>query len=992
MRTPVQRTLISLAVASACWMVGAAAHAQQAQTEPATDTTPEATAPEATPAAAEPASTSVVRISGSRIAARGFSQPTPTTSLSAADLEKAAKPNLFNTLTELPALQGSTGRTTSTNSTSSGIQGLSSLSLRGLGTIRTLTLLDGQRVVGANVTGVTDVSQFPQLLVKRVDVVTGGASASYGSDAVGGVVNFVTDKTFTGFKSNVQVGQTKYDDDRGATVQAAWGRAFLDNRLHVTASGEFTKENGIESPGIGGVGPNGRTWYQNPAYSVRPLNQTGDGLPQYRVISNAQQYQYSKYGLITNGPLQGTAFGDGGVPYQFQYGSNGRPTGTGAVTNCVNPFCIGGDLSGSVGSGTNLAMNFKRQVAYTRVSYDLDADNQVYFTANYGQVASRFSPNPGAAKNANLTIQCSNPFLPASILAACAQNNITSFQYGTANAIFPENIDVQPTRTQRRFVIGAEGRFDLFGKSWAYDAYVTHGENKTNLDANNMTINRRYNAAIDAVRAPTGQIVCRNPVAAASGCVPLNIIGNNPVDPAAWAYIAPENGPRQRTTQSQDVGSFNVNGELFDGWAGPVSVATGAEYRREKYRVRGDAYGNGVTPASPNNAMYPVDPLLDTTVGNNWYAGNFHNGDGSYNVREAYVELNIPLLKSATWGEANLNLADRETKYSTAGSVGSWKMGATWQTPIDGLRLRGVTSKDVRAPNLSELYAAPVVVNNVVQYQGNTISVQERTVGNTALRPEIARNNSFGIVLSQPTWAPGFSVSLDYFDIKVKGVIAALTIQQEVDLCVAGNQEICAAMVLNSPGNNYVTLQNFNLASLQTKGFDIETSYRTGLERVNLPGRFTFRALGTRNLHFITDTGVVGTIPVDAAGSNMSNTPKWKVLAQQTWEHDKLSLTLTERWVSDGTYRNDFIECQTGCPVSTLIHPTIYNNRMKGATYFDLGGSYNVFKQLQLYFKIDNLADKDPEPAPQTNASYGINPALYDVVGRTYRAGLRYGF
>ncbi|MDT1877296.1 TonB-dependent receptor, partial [Acinetobacter baumannii] len=129
--------------------------------------------------------------------------------------------------------------------------------------IRTLTLLDGQRVVGANVTGVTDVSQFPQLLVKRVDVVTGGASASYGSDAVGGVVNFVTDKKFTGFKANVQGGQTKYDDDRGGTVQAAWGKAFLDDRFHVTASAEFTKENGIESPGFGGKGPNGRTWYQN---------------------------------------------------------------------------------------------------------------------------------------------------------------------------------------------------------------------------------------------------------------------------------------------------------------------------------------------------------------------------------------------------------------------------------------------------------------------------------------------------------------------------------------------------------------------------------------------------------------------------------------------------------------------------------------------------------------------------------------------------------
>ena len=114
------------------------------------------------------------------------------------------------------------------------------------------------------------------------------------------------------------------------------------------------------------------------------------------------------------------------------------------------------------------------------------------------------------------------------------------------------------------------------------------------------------------------------------------------------------------------------------------------------------------------------------------------------------------------------------------------------------------------------------------------------------------------------------------------------------------------------------------------------------------------------------------------------------MLAQQTWEHDKLSLTLTERWISDGTYRNDFIECQTSCPASTLIHPTIYDNKMKGATYLDLGGSYNFSKQLQFYFKIDNLADRDPVGAPQTNAGFGINPSLYDVVGRTYRVGLRY--
>jgi outer membrane receptor protein involved in Fe transport len=152
------------------------------------------------------------------------------------------------------------------------------------------------------------------------------------------------------------------------------------------------------------------------------------------------------------------------------------------------------------------------------------------------------------------------------------------------------------------------------------------------------------------------------------------------------------------------------------------------------------------------------------------------------------------------------------------------------------------------------------------------------------------------------------------------------------------------------------------------------------------------RALATRTLHFITDSGVVGTIPSEGAGVNLGNTPKWKLLATQTWDNDKLSLTLTERWFSDGKYSNEYIECQTNCPVSTLIHPTIYDNKMKGATYIDFGGSYNVSKQLMVYFKIDNLADRDPEPAPQANPSFAINPALYDVVGRTYRAGLRYNF
>ena len=996
MRHPIERTLMNLAVASACACLAMPGYAQQAAAPAPQTGADQSVTPAATPATPEaPAAggtpDTVVTVSGSRIASRGFTQPTPTTTLSAADLTKNAQPNVFNTIAELPALQGSTGRTTSTNSTSSGIQGLSSLSLRGLGPIRTLTLLDGQRVVGANVTGVTDVSQFPQLLIKRVDVVTGGASASYGSDAVGGVVNFITDKKFTGFKANVQGGMTTYGDDENGTLQAAWGKGFLNDRLHVTVSGEYGREKGVESPRFGETGAHGRDWYHNPAYQVRPIGLTTDGRPQYTVIQHAQQYQYAKYGLITQGPLQGTGFGVNGEPYKFVYGSNGVPDGKGGVTGCFNALCVGGDLSGSVGAGTTLGMDLTRKVAYSRVSYELNDDHELYFTMNLAEVGSQFHPNPGAARNDNLTIQCDNPYLPASIAAACVTNNIKNFKFGTSNASFPQDILVQPERKQQRFVAGAEGRFNAMGKDWKYDAYVEHGENKIDINVDNILLINHYISAIDAVRSPSGAITCRDPVAVAAGCKPFNVIGNVPVDPAALAYIQPANGPHQHSVQKQDVASFNINGEPFSSWAGPIAIATGAEYRKEQYFVTGDPYGNGVSAASPNTPEYPADPLLTSPIGNNWYAGNYHNAEGSYTVKEAYIELNVPLLKSDAWGDLNLNLADRRTHYSTSGSVESWKVGASWKTGIDGLRLRAVTSQDVRAPNLSELYAAPVVTNNNVSLNGTNLQIQQRTIGNTNLRPEIARNTVLGIVLTQPSWAPGFSASLDYFDIKVRDVISSLSPQQEVDLCTAGNKEICNAMDLTS-AVKYVTVQAFNLASLRNKGFDLEAAYRMNLNSFGLPGRLTVRALATHTQSFLTNSGVVGTIPSEGAGVNMGNTPKWKGLASQSWENDKIGLTLTERWVSKGVYSNEFIECQTNCPTSTIIHPTIFDNQMKGAFYVDIGGTYKFGDKLTAYFKIDNVADVDPVAAPQTNPSFGLNPALYDVMGRQYRVGLRYNF
>jgi len=942
---------------------------------------------------------SEITVTGSRITSSGYTQPTPTSMISAEDIERNAAPNLFNTIAELPVLQGSTGRRTFVNSTSSGATGLSSFSLRNLGTIRTLTLLDGQRVTPANVTGVVDVSQFPQLLVKRVDVVTGGASASYGSDAIGGVVNFVTDKKFVGVKTNVEAGRTTYGDDESITAQAAWGSTFLDDRLHLQVSGEYGKEDGVPSGGFGG-GPaaNGRDWFRSPALQVRPIGQTTDGRPQIFDIRDAQQFQYSKYGLITNGPRQGTAFGLNGVPYQFQYGSNGVPTGTGQVTNCFSPFCVGGDLSGNVNMGPSLAAALKRTVGYTRLGFDLGEATQVYLTANVARVKGINEPNAGTEKPGNLTIGCDNPFLPASIQATCATDYPTGrFAFGTSSGVFPETIDVVSARDQLRFVLGLDGGADLFGTNWTYSSYVAHGTNHTRIDVNDISLTPRYNAAIDAIRLPDGTIGCRSAAARAAGCRPINIIGQNTIDPAAIAYVFPSSGPRQRSRQEEQVVSFNVSGEPFSLWAGPVAFAFGAEYRDESYKTVGDPYGNGSLAGSPNTVDYPDDPLMNTTSGNNWYAGNFHNGEGSYHVKEAYLETNLPLLHSQSVGDANLNLAVRKTEYSTAGSATPWKVGGTWKTPLSGLSLRAVTSRDIRAPNLSELFAPPVVVNATVIFGGQNLNVLGMTVGNTSLVPEIARNTTFGIVLSEPEYLPGFSASIDYYDIKLTGLISTLTAQQQVDLCVAGNQALCAQMLLTSPlpNTNFVRVQAFNLAKARNKGFDVEMTYNAEMAGL---GTLTLRALATHAISFLTESGVVGTIPVESAGVNLgtpvssAGIPDWKLRLTQGWGTDKLGVTLTERWFSDGVYSNEYIECQTNCPVSTVAHQTIDNNQMKGALYVDVGGTYRATDNVTAYFMVENALNKDPEPAPATTVSYGINPYLYDALGRTYRVGFRMSF
>lgn len=948
----------------------------------------------APPAQAQDATVEEVVVTASRLNVSGFTAPTPTTVIGTEDIARNAQPNVFTTIAQLPALQGSSGTTVGNGGTSGGTNGLSSFNMRGLGSIRTLTLLDGQRVVPANVTGVPDISEFPQLLIKRVDVVTGGASASYGSDAIAGVINFVTDRKFEGVKYNLLGGITTYGDGGNIAAQLALGKAFADGRGHVVASFEYANENGVGPNGFGvGQGPNGRHFYKAPQLQVRTIAATAPGTPQITRILNGQDYQYAAYGLITSGPLQGTAFGPGGQPFQFQYGSNGVPTGNGNVTNCVNPFCVGGDNSAAAGNGTSLSADLLRQVFYTAVSYNLTPSTEVFATLNVADVRSNSIPNPGARKNANLTIQCANPFVPPSVQAACTGNRITSFQFGTYNAEFPASITVNPDRKQVRFVLGADGSFDLLGKTWTWDTYFQHGENHTFISVKDVTLTPRYNAAINAVAGPNGAVVCSSVVARANGCVPLNVLGNVAVSPSTWAYLAPEAGAFQDTHQKQDAFSVAIHGTPFNDWAGPVAVAAGAEYRKESYTVRGDPYGNGVTATNANTAAYPADAMLNNATGDNWYAGNFHDGSGSYDVREAFAEVGVPLWNNEVLGKADLNIAGRATHYSTSGDVNTWKVGISYDTPIPGVRLRAVRSRDVRAPNLSELFAAPIVANSSVNnpVTGTAVTILNRSVGNPDLKPERGTTSEFGVVL-QPTWLPGLSLSADYYKIQVDDAVSSLSAQQIVDLCFAGGGPICENVWLTgTPSNpNFVTVQSFNVASIVTNGFDFEGSYRFNLNHWNVPGDFSIRGLATNVRDFTTTTGIIGSTPIQSAGVNSGAIPHWKALGVQSWATDKWNLSLTERWFSDGVFNAEYIECATGCQAPTAQHPTIDDNKMKGAFYLDIGGQYTLTSAAIVYFKIDNLFDRDAAPMPSAAPnSIGVNPLLYDTLGRMYRVGIR---
>lgn len=893
-----------------------------------------------------------VVVTGSRIVRDGYDAPTPVNVLGSAEILAEAPANIADFVNTLPSVAGSVTASSSSGSLSNGQAGISALNLRALGTGRTLVLFDGQRSVVSAATGQVDTNTFPQSLISRVEVVTGGASSAYGSDAIGGVVNFILDKAYTGLKMTAEYGETTYGDGENWKYNFTAGSPFADGKGHILLSAETVSQEGIH-----GVS---RDWNKTGHFAIRNPN-TAAGQPFYIVADQVGISAYSPGGLITAGPLRGTYFGVNGTVNQLAYGQ------------VSGQWMIGGDweYTSSLNGTNSLLPDEDRDSFFGRVSYKVAPNINVFGQASYARyegLSYYIQPT-----NTGITIRSDNAFLPASVRSQMTALGLTTFVMGSANADLPWS-GSNNIRETSRYVVGADGDFSLFGRDFGWDAYYQHGVTKTREELTPTWNNDRLALATDAVRHPTtGQIVCRSTLTNPSnGCVPLNRFGVGVASQAAIDYVL---GQPLRTQEFvQDVAAVNFTTD-FAGWAGPIDIAFGAEWRNET-----------------------LDGEVDAASQSGWKYGNYKVTTGEYDVVEGYIETLIPIIEGL-----DFNGAARYTRYSTSGGVTTWKAGLTY-TPIPDITLRATASRDIRAANMSELFDAGTARSNSVSINGVSTAFVQNLQGNVNVQPEVADGLGLGVVF-QPSFLPGFAASLDYYEIKVEGVIDFVTAQQTADFCLLNNvQRYCSNLRYQNGQLAFIDLFYENLNSLSAKGLDIEASYRTSLDAFipNAAGNLSLRALATHYIENVTDNGVTA---IDLAGSNVGATPDWSYRVTAAYELEPISLNLTARGVSDGVISNAYTECTSGCPTLAPPYYTINDNHIDGALYFDASATYafdigQSGASGEAYISIKNLFNNDPPLTANPNAlgaenTVGYlqtNRSLYDTLGRTFRIGLRLAF
>ena len=659
------------------------------------------------------------------------------------------------------------------------------------------------------------------------------------------------------------------------------------------------------------------------------------------------------------------------MPYQYTYGD---------LVSGTN--MRGGEWKASQireTHGQSLDSRQAMQSIFTRASYDITDAIQVFIQASYNNARVEGISSPQFLP-ANLTIRGDYGFAPPAVAARILALGLTTLQMGTMNLDMPPVLS-DNSRNVTRFVAGASGKIEAAGTSWTWDAYYQNGLSRSETSVPGIYSRSRFALAVDAVRHPTtGLVVCRSTLTApANGCVPWNVMGVGVNSQAAKDYIL---GTAWRHEHlGQEVAAVSVAGEPFSLSSGPVSVAFGAEHRKE--------HVSGVVDAG--------------SARNDWYAGNYLPNFGRYTVTEGFVETVVPLAKDAVWARSlDINGAIRATSYSTSGYVTTWKIGATY-APVDDLRFRATRSRDIRAPGLGELFAAGTANTNIVldPFNGNaSTAYQGFNQGNPLLQPEKANTTGLGVV-AQPAFFPGLSASFDFFNIDIKDAIGSVGAQQIVNFCFEGNQAFCEAitrgLVNGQPAITRIRISPFNTTKQIVRGFDLEGGYRVRLDDIasSWRGDVALRMLATRMLKDYSDNTI--NVPTDNVGAG---TPKWKWTASVNYTLDALRASLSARGRSAGKLSNTAILCTSGCPTSTTQNPTTTFNDRAGNFYLDTSMSYRFMTRedsgadVEAFLNVRNIMNSDPNPTYPGPGS-PFYPLLADCgaddcLGRVFRAGVRF--
>lgn len=911
---------------------GAMAQAAPQNTDTATDEAPDAAA---------------IVVTASRAAPNGADAPSPTTVLGAGAIDARQVSNVAALLNEQPAFRATTSP--SANAIRTQTPGASTADLRGLGAARTLVLVNGARVPplapASNGTGTTpsapDLNTIPTLMVERVEVVTGGASAQWGSDAVAGVVNIILKNRFKGLELRAQAGTSTYGDAGNYRLAALGGVEFGEGG-HIVAGVDYVKNNEV-----GDI--YSRPWGANEYGRVANAAFATNGQPANIIASNVHAGS-SPGGLIT-GPV-----GFSLRNYEFTSATTVAPFDGGGIRNAS--LQVGGQGK-SLAQGVSLAPGVERFNPYLHAEYEFSDALTVMAEASYSQTTAHLTALP--PRDSSVTILASNPFIPDVVRTALgALSSFTMSRLDYDIGLFKVNV----TNKTPRLMAGASGKL---GGGWSWDAHVTWAKNDYRQTVPNNRNLTKFRFATDAVLSGN-DVVCRATVpgpsfnAAAAGCVPINLFGNGTPSAAAIDYILDTSVATAK--YEQVTAAANLRGTPFSTWAGPVSLALGAEYRREKEVVGADAVAAAGLYETSNAAPY----------------------SGRFNVKEGYVEAIVPLARDLPGLRSlDLNGAVRVAGYSTAGTQTTWKGGVVWE-PFDGLRLRGTRSRDIRAPAIFETSSAGAVTNLSATVNGVTAALipQNATIGNAALRPEKADTLTIGAVLN-PRFAPRFTLSVDYYNINLKDAVTTVSGTVAGNLCSAGQAYFCSLFTFAGTTPTAYSARYLNAASLRTNGLDIAGNYRLPLDTIHdgWKGSLTLSFSGTYVFHYYSNLGN-GSATIDYVRDNSpAGLPRFRSNTSLTYQRGGFSLTGQVTTISAGNIDNT---------ANLNAATSINTNRVPAYQYLNLQISQEVGGKFRLFAGVNNVFNTAPPALPSTTVFTLTNGIYYDTIGRAFTLGANVRF